>query len=204
MADGFDALLQSLDADRDLAGLRYEELRRKLIRFFEWRGVRYPEECADDTLDRVSKRLGAGLAVEHLAAYCYEVARLVSLEALKEPQQRVGALNEDAAHVPAAGADADVEQRMACLERCLESLPADSRQLILEYYRQPAGRSIDARRALAERLGLHRDALANRAQRVRNKLEDCVTRCLEERDDRRRTIEKRPPRHTWKAPDERA
>ena len=37
-------LLDVLDADRDLAGERYEDLRRTLVRFFEWRGAPFPEE----------------------------------------------------------------------------------------------------------------------------------------------------------------
>jgi hypothetical protein len=34
---------------------------------------------------------------------------------------------------------------------------------------------------LAERLGLNRETLANRAQRLRDKLERCVTRCVANR-----------------------
>jgi len=37
--DTFARLLHCLDADRELAGEKYEDLRRLLIRFFEWRGA---------------------------------------------------------------------------------------------------------------------------------------------------------------------
>jgi hypothetical protein len=57
-------------------------------------------------------------------------------------------------------------------------LPIESCELITEYYRDEKRGRIDHRKALAERLGLRRDALANRAQRVRDKLEQCVANCL--------------------------
>ncbi|HEV8367877.1 MAG TPA: hypothetical protein VGQ39_08000 [Pyrinomonadaceae bacterium] len=49
--DTFTRLLQRLDPDREQAGEKYEELRRTLIRFFEWRGAPYPEEHADENLE---------------------------------------------------------------------------------------------------------------------------------------------------------
>jgi hypothetical protein len=47
----------------------------------------------------------------------------------------------------------------------------------MEYYHDEKRDRIDRRKALAERLGLRRDALANRAQRVRDRLEQCVADC---------------------------
>ncbi len=70
------------------------------------------------------------------------------------------------------------ELRLACLEDCLRSLPAGSAELILEYYRRGEDGQVERRRALAERLGLRRDALANRVQRLRDKLQRCVSGCL--------------------------
>ena len=54
--ESFAALLLFLDADRERAGEKYEELRRTLIRFFEWRGAPFPEEHADETLNRVARQ----------------------------------------------------------------------------------------------------------------------------------------------------
>src|SRR5262249_41368422 len=115
----------------------------------------------------------------------YEVARLVCLEALK---RRGRALSLDAPGVPAvANADgspaADLEHRFGCLERCLGQLADDQRELILEYYRDDRRGRIERRRALADRLGARRETLANRAQRIRNRLEACITRCIRARGD---------------------
>ena len=73
---------------------------------------------------------------------------------------------------------AENETRLACLDDCLSELPADSRDLIIEYYREDKQGRIEGRRRLAEQLGLRNEALANRAQRLRDKLERCVTACV--------------------------
>ena len=45
---GFDRLLDRLGPDRERAGERYEALRFKLIKFFEWRGSPFPEGDTDE------------------------------------------------------------------------------------------------------------------------------------------------------------
>jgi DNA-directed RNA polymerase specialized sigma24 family protein len=177
----FGKLLSSLDSDRELAGSKYEQLRHVLIRFFEWRGARFPDEHADETFDRVSRKLGEHVPITNIGAYCYEVARLVWLEALKRPDHASVSLESTGVPPPVAHTpytDAAAEARFACLEECLRRLPRESRDLILEYYRDGKRTRIDRRKALAERFGLQREALANRAQRVRDTLERCVTECL--------------------------
>ena len=47
-ADIFAKLLARLDPDRERAGERYEDLRRTLTRFFEWRNAPFPEEQTDE------------------------------------------------------------------------------------------------------------------------------------------------------------
>ena len=49
--DAFSRLLAALSPDVEVAGARYEELRRALLRFFEWRGAWDPEARTDETLD---------------------------------------------------------------------------------------------------------------------------------------------------------
>ncbi|MBA3712894.1 MAG: hypothetical protein H0W76_10660 [Pyrinomonadaceae bacterium] len=180
-ANAFAKLLNGLNADRERAGDKYEELRRTLIRFFEWRGAPFPEEQADKTFNRVARRLDEGVKIKNIGAYCYEVARLVCLESLKGHDSKRTPLEPDHLEVTAADADDEAvekELRLTCLDDCLCSLPAESRELITEYYRDERGSRIDYRKTLAERLGLRRDALANRAQRLRDKLEQCVAGCL--------------------------
>jgi DNA-directed RNA polymerase specialized sigma24 family protein len=180
-APSFQRLLAHLDADPARAGERYEDLRRTLLRFFEWRGAPFPEDHTDETFDRVARRLSEGVAIANLGGYCYTVARLIYLETLKGPQS----LRSDLDSMPAAPAShdtqaaADTELRLACLDRCLAALAADQREVILTYYRDEKRARIDSRRDLAARLGINAEALANRAQRLRDKLERCVNACLD-------------------------
>src|SRR5258705_1304439 len=55
--EAFDRLLDSLGEDRESAGKRYLEIRSNLVRFFEWRGSPVPEDHADETINRVAKRI---------------------------------------------------------------------------------------------------------------------------------------------------
>ena len=181
-AKAFTKLLDRLGEDREQAGEKYEDLRRTLTRFFEWRGAPFPEEHTDESFNRVARKLDEGIEIKNIGGYCYEVARLVCLEALKgheslrrAPLEEIK-LGATVSHITDEAAEK--EQRLTCLDACLHSLPSESRELIAEYYRDEKRERIDHRKALAERLGLRRDALANRAQRLRDKLEQCVTRCF--------------------------
>jgi DNA-directed RNA polymerase specialized sigma24 family protein len=177
-ADAFAKLLDRLDADRERAGEQYEALRRRLTRFFEWRGAPFPDEHADETFNRVARKLDEGVTIANIGGYCHEVARLVCLEAFKGRDSKRSSL--DTSHAATFAADtteeaAQQELRMACLEDCLRALSRENRDLVIEYYQDERRARIERRKALAERLGVRRDALANRAQRLRDNLERCVS-----------------------------
>ena len=55
--DTLDRLLHWLDRDRDRAGQRYEQIRSGLIKVFLCRGSVDPEELADETINRVAKKV---------------------------------------------------------------------------------------------------------------------------------------------------
>lgn len=181
-ADTFAKLLTCLDGNEERAGEKYEDLRRRLIRFFEWRGAPFPEEHADEAFNRVARKLGEGVDVKNIGGYCYEVARLIFLETTKQIDSRKESLESVESELVAATSTTDFEEekelRLACLDDCLRTLPLESAELILEYYRHEQRGQIDHRRGLAERFGLRRDALANRVQRLRDKLEQCVNACF--------------------------
>lgn len=178
--EAFAGLLASLDSDPESAGEKYERIRGGLVRFFEWRGAPYPEEHADDALNRVARKLGEGQAVEDPFTYVYGVARLVLVEAFKRRDRERAAL----AQLPAASAAArnDPEPgesaRFECLDRCLEELPDDGKDLLTAYYQGEKRAKIEARARLAERLGLAPNALRLRASRLRQRLEACVDACM--------------------------
>ena len=180
-ADIFAKLLARLDPDSERAGERYEDLRRTLTRFFEWRNAPFTEDQTDEVFNRIARKLFEGVEIRNIGSYCYEVARLVCLEALKGRDSKRASLdpdNHDVAVVDRADEARENEIRLACLEDCLDSLPIESRELIVEYYKDNKRERIEQRKSLAASLGLQREALANRAQRLRDKLEQCVKSCL--------------------------
>ena len=175
----FDRLLAAFDADRERAAERYEDLRRTLVRFFEWRGAPFPDEHADETFDRVARRLSEGVDVANIGGYTYTVAKLVLLETRKSPDTRRAAVDVDTGMAaPPDQGGVETEARLDCLDHCLRALSSDHHALIVEYYRDDKRARIETRRAMAARLGINAEALANRAQRLRDKLQACVRVCL--------------------------
>jgi DNA-directed RNA polymerase specialized sigma24 family protein len=176
--EAFERLLACFDSDRDRAGEKYEDLRRALIRFFEGRGIFAPEECVDEVFNRAARRLSEGVVVVNIYGYCQESARFVLLERFKSPDRKNAPLEEASPLVAADGEGAEgKEAAMKCLDECLNQLPEKKRELILAYYQDDKRDRINRRRALAEQFSVRRDALANQAQRLRNKLEQCITEC---------------------------
>jgi DNA-directed RNA polymerase specialized sigma24 family protein len=177
-AEALARFLACLDPDSDRAGEKYESLRLRLMKFFDWRGAHFPEECADETINRVIRKLDEGETIRDLSPYCHGVARLVLRETLKGPESRRADFEE---LPPAALAAPDLEardEREDCFERCLSELSVESRQLILQYYSDEKREKINRRLALAGRLGIPLNALRSRAQRIRNRLEECVNGCM--------------------------
>jgi DNA-directed RNA polymerase specialized sigma24 family protein len=171
-------LLHSLDADPERAALRYEEIRRKLSRFFEWRGCAPAEEHADEVLDRVARRLDEGLTIVNIGAYCYGIARMLLHEVAARVERQRTAVAQLATAAPSETDDGE----MACLDRCLEELDAPSRALILEYYEGERRGRQTHRREMADRMGIGPNALRIRLHRIRRTLEGCLVRCLADRE----------------------
>ena len=173
--DAFNLLLAQLDADRHEAGKKYEVLRRKLIKFFEWRGCSFPEDLADETFNRVAKSLQSGEQIHHFAAYCAGTARHVFLESLRT-RQREEALQDMPQSLPPSVEEQDL--RRGCLECCLQELSQEDLKLIVEYYQEDKQARINARRNLAARLEIPLNALRIRTYRIRVRLERCVDQCM--------------------------
>ena len=179
--ESFTKFLAHLDRDRDRAGEKYEALRLTLVKFFDWRGAHFPEECADETFNRIARKIDSGEVIRDVATYCRGVARMILLESLRQPERKNIALDEVTSVVAPSPELDETDAKRDCFERCLNDLPAENRRLILEYYRDESRRKIENRRLLAEKLGIPLNAVRSRAQRVRSKLENCVNRCAKRR-----------------------
>ena len=182
----FDALLNWLDQGINSSGKTYLEMRQRLVFYFDRKNCSTPDELADETLNRVARRLEEEGTIESEtpAKYCYIVARFVFMEYLRESHRAGIALDEVRRQVSGdfvvPEVQNDEEKRLACLGRCTSKLEPVSRELIRRYYVGNARVKIANRRSLAESLGITMNALAIRACRLRDKLEACVRQCVKE------------------------
>ena len=87
----FHKLLRWLDDGKDSEGRTYIEMRRRLFSYFDRKGCRSPDDLADETLDRVARRLQEEGVIESPtpARYCYIVARFVFLEYSRKPHREL-------------------------------------------------------------------------------------------------------------------
>ena len=176
----FDKLLNAFSDDRDKAGDDYEVARRKLLRFFEWRAVESPDEYVDETLNRVARRIDEGQKIDNLMAYIAAVARLVLMEVVKARPRSQFSLDDPENTVQLTTPEpVEPDARLECLDQCLESLPEESRTLIIDYYQEERRVKIELRQELADRLQIPLNALRIRAHRIRLGLEKCITNCLQ-------------------------
>lgn len=175
--EAFDQLLNSFSNDREQAGAQYEIIRRKLARFFEWRGIGAADECADETINRVARKILEGQSIENLTGYFYGVARLVLKEVIKDRERLPVSLEDAAPRLKVIQAESSADPCLDCLDKCLESLYPASRQLILDYYQEERRTKIELRQQLADRLRIPLNALRIRVHRIRVSLELCITEC---------------------------
>jgi DNA-directed RNA polymerase specialized sigma24 family protein len=190
----FDRLLAELDPERERAGEKYELIREKLLKFFQWRGCSFntAEEYTDRTIDRVARKIEEGAEVHAQNPYLYFHG--IAVNVLREHWKRVEkaeveTLDELApAQTPtvnpvavreAEEARVEQEARLECLSECVNGLSAEQREMIIEYHQGEGGAKIARRKELAERLKLPLNALRIRMFRLRGELEECINGCCE-------------------------
>ncbi|HYR85062.1 MAG TPA: hypothetical protein VE422_13350 [Terriglobia bacterium] len=174
----FDRFLLRLDSDRERAGERYEIIRRKLVKFFEWRDCPFPEDHADEVLRRTIDKFASDGEIRDPSTYCYGVARMILLEVRKSRAQEQTAINSLLTPPPHEEPDPQQERALGCLNECLKRLPGEELRLILAYYEQERGAKVERRKQLAQELAIPLNTLRIRAHRMRERLEQCVQGCL--------------------------
>ena len=187
----FNRLLEWLDDGVESHGARYVEIRRRLVSYFERRNRPCADDLADETLNWIGRTLEQSgvIATRPPARYCYVVARFVLLEDYRRERRHV---RLDAPWFPRAWTGCHIavkpdaesairEHCLDCLDRCLLELRPDQRELVVDYYRTTRQPRIEARRAMANRLGITMNALGIRVYRIRGSLMACVELCRERR-----------------------
>ena len=178
--ENFDELLAWLGTDRtgivdrNRGAIKYEEIRSRIIKIYRNRGCHYAEEIADETVNRVCKKVKElkSKYEGNPAHFFYAVAKKVYLEFLKAPPRVLPP--------PPPDDPQEVERRHACLDKCLDELKPESKELILRFYEGEKREKIDNRKRLARLLGIDSKALSLRALRIRRELRQCMRRCLED------------------------
>ena len=162
---------------------KYLEIRRRLIRIFQWRGATDPEVLADETIFRVAQKCGPKVGSyvgDPLLEFC-GFARNVFRESLRKrprplppPQEPIDQERQE-----------EVQKKEAmdeCLEQCMgEKLAPEKKQLVLDYYRGETASKIRNRRQLARELGKSTNALRIEVHRIRTALQSCVFNCVRNR-----------------------
>jgi len=172
--DSFDDLLAWLDPDREIAGRKYEVIRAGLIRIFVSKGFSDAEDLADETIDRVMKRLPdfretySGDPVR----YFHGVARNVIREARRRKE-----ITTDRFPEPITPYEIQSD-RYDCLLKCLKFLTAEKRELILDYYLYQGHDKAGHHRRMAAERGITEGALRTRAYHIRAALQKSVLNCI--------------------------
>jgi DNA-directed RNA polymerase specialized sigma24 family protein len=188
--EAFDRLLEQLDADRECAAEKYEQIRQRLVKLFRWRGCLLYEEYTDKTIDRVARRLaeGAEFQTENPYTLFYAVAMNILKEHWRKAEHESEALDYlvqsqpatvDPEEIRAREAESKAhDARLECLRHCLGKLTSENLSLMKKYYAEGDLLDKQQRKQTAAELGISVNALRVRAFRVRGEVERCVEQCL--------------------------
>jgi DNA-directed RNA polymerase specialized sigma24 family protein len=176
--EAFEKFLNLLDPNQETAGLKYETIRRRLIKFFENRSCYIAEEMADETMDRAIRKIHKmEIYVGDPLPYCFAVAKNVFLEFTKgrkfrELTEIADEIKEDLEKTD----DNDIER----LHKCLEKLKPEDRELIQKYYNNDTEKAKIVRREIEVELNISNNALRARIHRIKASLFKCIEKLRSE------------------------
>src|SRR5579864_4944658 len=141
-SDQFDHFLRRLDPDRSRAGEKYEELRRRLIKFFEWNSCFPAEDLVDETFDRAAEKL-EDMQVLDVVGFAWGFAKHIRQEAHKRAERIVPIsdlpkgqefIAQEKSPEKAVQEQLEDERRARCLRLCLQRFSLPDRELFLKYH----------------------------------------------------------------------
>jgi|SRR5689334_7758364 len=172
--EAFDKLLAWLDPDRNQAADKYQRIYFRLVRVFATKGRADAEDLADQTFNVVASKIDDLVETYHgePALFFYGVGKKIHQESLK-PKPPLPP--------PAPPAPSEIEQRFACLEKCLREVTnADEAKMVLRYHEGEGKARIDNRKKLAAELRISLNALRIRICHTQARLRPCIEKCYEE------------------------
>ncbi|MGH9801004.1 MAG: hypothetical protein ACRD82_11620 [Blastocatellia bacterium] len=176
----FERFLNWLDADRGLAGLKYEKLRRSLAVYFIKRHCAAAEDLADLVLNAAMEHLlkQNSLLLTKPLPYIFGIARNVHRQYLNKQISANGDVDWQRLPSPDFTEEtSEKERRSECLRECLQELKGKDRRLFLLYYLKQNDALDEYRLRLAAEFGLTINGLRLKMMRMREQLRLCITSC---------------------------
>lgn len=185
---GFDKLLQIFDSNRENAGIKYENLRLRLIKFFDWRNCENSEELADTVFDRIIKKIIEGEEIQNINAYSATIAQFVFKEYCRRNERKFQSIEDNPNIQELKSNENFVEKleqikdiRQSCFEKCLRAFDVETQKLLISYHDTDERTMIHTRKRLAEQLNLNINTLRIKICRYKSKLENCTHNCCDEK-----------------------
>jgi RNA polymerase sigma factor (sigma-70 family) len=186
--ESFDETLSWFSPDRETAASIYLQLRSDLEKLFTMRRCHDPRGLVDQTFDRVAKKVHE-VKPEYVGdprLYFYGVARNLIKEDTKKLKSYASLEDVEPQPAPEPEIKEETEElRKECLQECLQELSEQRRELIRNYYAKEKQAKIDHRAELARRLDTSVETLRVRVFRIRQDLEKCIERCLDQKAQRK-------------------
>lgn len=182
--EDFEALLNWFSTDSEKAGIEYEKVRSGLIRFFHFRGCSDPETLADETINRVAKKIDSLYFSDETQkiSIFYGFALNIFREHLRHSSSmELQLLPEIPIVETESEAVSDKEVDLEYLERCLKELDENDRDLIIKYFSKDKGAKIELRKKLAKELKISVSTLHVKVHRIKFKLKNCIEECKEKK-----------------------
>lgn len=169
--ESFDELLNWLHPDREAAGEKYEQIRQTLVDIFVRRGCVPAEDMADETINRVGRKIGEikDTYDSDPSYYFYGVAKNILREYMRQPPAQP--------YVFIQPEPEEDEANYQCLDECMSKLPPETQWFIIEYFQEDKREKINHRKEMAERLGITPHILRMRVYRIKAMLRDCIIEC---------------------------
>jgi hypothetical protein len=191
-AAALNLLLTALDPEREAAAVRYENVRKALIRYFSLHGSLIPDENADEVFNRVARKLSESVPLDlsHHNGYFLKVAHFVLNEYFRSARRQFvpfeecaqsSELSTDPIEESARLRDRfERELGLEAVRYCRDLLSLNEREN-LDAYDEGIGREkIDRRNALAAKLGKSKGALIVEISRIRARVRNCTLKKLRE------------------------
>jgi|SRR5689334_5188135 len=172
----FEKFLRWLGSTGDRSDRRFIFIQTRLIQIFASRGCSDAESLADEVTNRVAVRIDTVVQkYPDPLRCCLGFIDNVHWEYLREQRKK-----SNAREPPKPRPANELESEDQCLQKCLENLDTAEQHVFVQYFGGERPARVGARRELREELRLTANALRIQAHRLRKRLYDCLTECLEQ------------------------